>query len=258
MRTLFLLRRNLAAREVYSNENDSKFSSLRGKHEGRRCFIVGNGPSLRIEDLQRIHELNDIGFAFNKIYLAFDQTDFRPTYYIVEDVLMVDSVRDEVLKLQPFTKLFPYDYEPIFRNSSNSLYYYWDIGLRLSKKPEFHPNPFYIRSGGTVTFTALQLAVFLGCNPIYLIGCDFSFSVPNQTIKHDNEVVISDGEKNHFHPDYRKQGEKWCAPKLDLQLEAYQAARRYADQHSIQIFNATRGGRLEVFERKDLDSVLHQ
>ncbi len=38
-------------------------------------------------------------------------------------------------------------------------------------------------------------------------------------------------------------------------LAAYTEAKRYADTHGIKIYNATRGGKLEVFERVDFDSL---
>ena len=38
---------------------------------------------------------------------------------------------------------------------------------------------------------------------------------------------------------------------------AYEKAKRYGDEHGIQIFNATRGGMLEVFPRVTLDSLFH-
>ena len=42
----------------------------------------------------------------------------------------------------------------------------------------------------------------------------------------------------------------------DLMLQGYQAARRYADQHAaFKIYNATRGGCLEVFDRVDFDTL---
>jgi hypothetical protein len=36
----------------------------------------------------------------------------------------------------------------------------------------------------------------------------------------------------------------------------YKAKKKVADKYGIKIFNATRGGVLEVIERVDLDSVL--
>jgi hypothetical protein len=41
-----------------------------------------------------------------------------------------------------------------------------------------------------------------------------------------------------------------------LMEEAYKNARDYCDTHGIQIYNATRGGKLEVFERVALEDVL--
>ena len=38
--------------------------------------------------------------------------------------------------------------------------------------------------------------------------------------------------------------------------KAYMAAHQYADSHGIKIYNATRGGELEVFERVELDGML--
>ena len=47
---------------------------FRGIHQGASCFLIGNGPSLRAEDLTQIKELGIPSFAFNRIYYIFDQT----------------------------------------------------------------------------------------------------------------------------------------------------------------------------------------
>ena len=36
---------------------------------------------------------------------------------------------------------------------------------------------------------------------------------------------------------------------------AYKGAKIYAEKHGITILNATRGGRLEVFDRVDFDNL---
>ncbi len=68
-----------------AESESSRTAALRDCHRGRRGFIVGNGPSLRMEDLDRLQ--SEISFGSNKIYLAFDKTAWRPTYYSVIDVL---------------------------------------------------------------------------------------------------------------------------------------------------------------------------
>ena len=59
-----------------------RIARLRNKHAGQRCFIVANGPSLRPEDLDLLQRSGEITFGMNRIYKLFDQTRWRPTYYV--------------------------------------------------------------------------------------------------------------------------------------------------------------------------------
>ena len=58
--------------------------------------------------------------------------------------------------------------------------------------------------------------------------------------------------KDYFHDDDRQ-------PRTSFPLEetflGYQAIRDYARRHDIQIFNTTRGGKLEVFPRVTFDTL---
>ncbi|NQU09812.1 hypothetical protein HQ590_03405, partial [bacterium] len=77
--------------------NDWRLAAYRNRHRGRRCFVLGNGPSLRTADLDRLQ--TEITFASNKIYLAFDQTAWRPTYYTVVDLLVAENNSDRIRDL---------------------------------------------------------------------------------------------------------------------------------------------------------------
>ena len=48
----------------------------------------------------------------------------------------------------------------------------------------------------------------------------------------------------------------WGVPDIMNVTKAYISAKRYADEHDIKIYNTTRGGKLEVFERLEFDKVL--
>ncbi len=43
---------------------------------------------------------------------------------------------------------------------------------------------------------------------------------------------------------------------IDRSLFVYRLLKKYADRHGIKIYNATRGGNLEVFPRVQLEDVL--
>ena len=237
-------------------DNDRYLRGLRGKHAGEATIIIGNGPSLTVEDLTTIGRKRVLTFAFNKIFLAFENTPFRPDYYVVEDPGVALNTRREMEQLHGFPKLFPYDYRIELRNVPGAHFYYHDWTDPTPQAPGFATSPFCVHWGGSVVYSALQFAAYMGCSPIYLIGCDFSFVTPKQRDRLRPHVLISSGETNHFHPDYRRAGERWYVPRLDAQLLAFGKARSVLESRGDQVFNATRGGKLDVFERRDLDGVL--
>ena len=67
------------------HRSEYEIEKFRNIHESEDCFIIGNGPSLRPEDLDKIHELGYCSFASNKIYNIFKSTKWRPTYVTVSD-----------------------------------------------------------------------------------------------------------------------------------------------------------------------------
>jgi len=99
--------------------------------------------------------------------------------------------------------------------------------------------------GWTVTYVCLQLAVYMGFKEIYLIGVDFNYS-----------ANLLD-ERNHFSPDYIKPGGTVGNIFVEEVRNAYTSAKKYADSHGLKIYNATRGGKLEVFERVDFDDLFN-
>src|SRR4030095_13353193 len=71
-----------------------KLSPFENRHRGARCFIIGIGPSLAMTDLDKLR--SELTFAANKIYLAFDKTDWRPNYYVAEDDHMIRQNHEQI------------------------------------------------------------------------------------------------------------------------------------------------------------------
>lgn len=68
-----------------------QLSKYKNRHKGQRCFIVANGPSLTSKDLDLLHERGEVAFGMNRIYKMFEQTNWRPIYYVCEDELIAKS-----------------------------------------------------------------------------------------------------------------------------------------------------------------------
>lgn len=70
------------ARHYYLFKEGRRLKKLKNIHLGKRCFIIGNGPSLKAEDLSKLYKNNEITFAFNRIYHIFDQTKWLSLIHI--------------------------------------------------------------------------------------------------------------------------------------------------------------------------------
>lgn len=99
--------------------NDQKLLALKDLHRGQHCFIVGNGPSLTIADLDRLQ--HEITFASNRITLAFEETKWRPTYYTLCDRVVAESNETMVRELS-MTKIFAHFVRPIFQGDPNAVF----------------------------------------------------------------------------------------------------------------------------------------
>lgn len=238
--------------------NDRRVAALKDKHRGNRCFIIGSGPSLKIEDLDRLKD--EITFGCNKIYLAFDQTEWRPTYYSILDVLVAENNKTAINELK-LCKIFREDVRPYFSDAEDII---WLKSMDMPIVDGEYEGRFSVNAlegvygGWTVLYPQIQLAFFMGIREIYLIGVDFSFDVPKSTGKkcQSGEILEHQGETNHFHPEYRMPGETWTIPLLDLQYKAFLAAKKAVENRGSYIFNASRKTALDVFPCVDFDHVL--
>lgn len=240
-------------------KNDFKIKSLKNKHLGRRCFIIGSGPSLKVEDLDKLK--NEVTFACNKIYLAFESTDWRPTYYSVYDVLVAENNKQEIQSLNSF-KIFGESVKPYF--DVDSAIWIKELGqpcINDEYTCNFSENCLVGANGGwTVIYLQMQLAYYMGIREIYLLGLDFKFDVPEATGKNciSGAILRHQGEINHFHPDYRKPNETWTMPLLELQYKAFAEAKFRFEKHGGMIFNASRKTALDLFPLVNIDHVLSE
>lgn len=225
-----------------------KIRSLKNSKEGERCFIVGSGPSLDINQLNAL--INEDSFGANRIYKMFNNTLWRPNYYVIQD--RYDETKGVYEKL---------DVEYFFVSD-----FYWkEHGMNNPKAICFHINrtlkqthdlPFsedvskYVQAASTVTFSMIQFAAYMGYKEIFLVGMDHTYA----NVTNDKGVIIQrNNVKSHAFDD-EKPNE--VVANISYMEDAYRAARNYCESHGIGIYNATIGGALEIFERKDFWEVV--
>jgi hypothetical protein len=217
----------------------------KNSHNGERCFIVATGPSLRMADLDKLYENGIYSISMNKIYHAFDRTTWRPDSYMAEDMQVIEQNWADINNLK-IKNMFVAD-----RNILHCTYkmrkgiiryniHQEDVYTVARGKCKFSETLEWGTYGaGTVTYSCIQLAAYMGFKEIYLLGTDFTYGNMGAAGNHFYEQ--EDKKNNNF--------------DRDACLAAYETAKRYADEHDIKIYNATRGGALEVFPRVDFDTL---
>ena len=74
-------------------ESKRKLAALKDSHKGERCFVVGNGPSLKNTDLSKLKD--DFSIGMNRIFLAADELNFTPDILVcVNDLVVEQSVKE--------------------------------------------------------------------------------------------------------------------------------------------------------------------
>jgi len=241
------LRLKLADKGFAFIKNDRRLLALKNKHFQQRAFVIGNGPSLKKTNLKLLK--NEITIASNKIYL---KKDFHPTYYTVEDQLLAMQFYKQINKVTSTTKLFPQDLKRLgIKSDKNTIFF--RLLHQYPNYPQFQPNALKsLYSGGTITYTNLQLALYMGIKEVYLIGVDFDYGSLD---KASGDYLINSRENPYFHPQYREHNERWNLPHLSRMKKSFKTAKMFYKNNKGIIYNATIGGKLEVFPRVKYQSL---
>jgi len=222
-----------------------RLAALKDKHKGERCFIVGNGPSLKQTDLSRLKGEYTLGQ--NRIYLAFPEMGFSTSYYLSVNDLVVEQCQDDIQDL-PMPMFVSWRSRRWLKPRDNLYFIHTTYtGEKFAKDIRER-----VWEGGTVTYTSLQVAYFLGFSQVILVGVDHNYVTQGRP----NETVVSQGDDpNHFHPGYFGKGFRWQLPDLIQWEDAYRLARRTYEAGGRSVIDATIGGKLRVFQRVDYASL---
>jgi len=191
---------------------------------------------------------DEYSFSVNSIVKILNKTDWRPTYYGIQDANVFEKINKDILS----SKL-----ENIFVGHR----LYREFNLSKSYIPYFHYSCFHAKHGEivplssgfstdaseivydgySVTYSMLQIAVYMGFDKIYLLGCDCNYDTNGK--QHFVESGFFD---------------KQAASVGERMIYAYTVAKKYADKKGVKIYNSTRGGMLEVFERINFDILFNK
>lgn len=243
----------------YEYKNSKYFNEIKkfkNIHNNKRCFIIGNGPSLQAKDLDKLKD--EITFGTNKIFFMFNNTKWRPTYYCCTDYLLAKNIIDDINNMNEVKEKF-IPYKNIHFNDNNQIKGERRILVNFNDKKRFPQNfsediSNEVCCGHTVTYVAIQIAIYMGFKEIYLIGIDHNYSMYKDI---NGKIIVNNKVKDYFTEGYKNNKKEGVGNigNLEMMNISYKTAKKYADKNNIKIYNATRGGKLEVFKRVDFDKI---
>jgi len=249
---------------LITRKDIKRLKALHNKFKGNRIFVMGNGPSMNKTPLHLLK--NEYTFGVNRIYLLFDRIDWRPSFYTAFDLRVVPDNKNEINALDIQYKFFATKHRSLLGEDKNK-YWYQDNSRKDGLDNRFEPEAVYtgFGGGGSITHLAIQLAFYLGFDPIYLIGVDADYKIL-PTVKQSGPDKFGDGillnlestkddDPNHFDPRYFGKGKKWHNPNVPEMLRGFLDCRLAIEKRGRRIYNATVGGMLYIFERVDFTSL---
>lgn len=220
-----------------------KVKDYKDIHKGKRCFIIATGPSLTMEDIESLK--NEYTISMNSICKLYDETQWRPTYYAIQDNYVFEKLQNIIRAHKEVPVFISDNIFKKYKRENDWIEYPTDTKYHscdaLDQKyyAKFSGDAYEIvYDGYSIAYSCLELAVYMGFKEIYLLGADCSYNGPKE---HFVDSGVEDRNR------------KFATPKL---IVAYEEAKKYADSHGIKIYNATRGGVLEVFPRVKLEEIL--
>ncbi len=230
---------------------------IRNSHLNESCFIIGNGPSLTKEDLATLHNKNIDTFAVNRIFKIFPETDWRPTYYVSTDAVLIRDTLKEVDEIPARIKFIPLQNKYYLGITVKDAKYFFRNDIRENDQPEGFSLDCsdQVNMRGTVTIACMQLAMHLGYKYIYLLGIDHNF---DKVITENGEVIIDPSVKNYFIEGYDSDVSKEVQHDLGTTTKSYMDVKRFVDKTDVKIYNASRQTKLTVFDRITFEDALEQ
>ena len=243
----------------YARHFESELSSLKmlkNSKVGERCFIIGNGPSLKEQDLLLL--TNEYTFITNH-FLNHDQLqEINPSFYCASDANFFfpninSQWESKLADLPEKTKLF-FSYRSAKKiMESKIITRYKSYFLKYHAKKIWEYNKFqsnvenFVYSGDTVIIDfCLPLALYMGFSEIYLLGvdCNYSFGSSGK-VSYGFRTENVNTERSS---DAYLQG-KW----IDNVFRSYRVVR---DSSDISIYDATHKGHLDVFPKVEFVDIV--
>lgn len=264
-----LTRYRLSAVNFYLRHHDVLRANrtIWNRHKGERCFILCNGPSVKLQDISALK--NETVIAVSNGYLHPEYSEIKPKYHCIPQItysekmtsgLTMDwfrEIHNSIGKAELFL-----DQQEWALVQENNLFIsrtvrYVCMGRRGFPDSGAIPDlTGIIPRVQTVPIMAIMIALYMGFTEIYLLGTDHDWFVKKE-YKYFYEPGLLKGVDIGVRPDGTLETTLWDEiPAISKVWTQYRSVKKIAAASGAVIRNATYGGMLDEFERVPLEIVL--
>jgi hypothetical protein len=242
-----------------------RIRKLKNINAGKRCFIIGNGPSINSMDLTLLK--NEFTFCLNAFILHKNIDLIDPKCYISGNPLLLKSafLQEDIASFlrakKSIIKVFDYVFTKPVRTIMNSFDNVYFLKFNQEKRILSRGDFFFdltkelpASDSSVLIQAAIPLAVYMGFKKIILVGCDCSYHTGKDFGKTDvNHFYRESKNKNLmevFNRSRELYSDYWTKKShYELVIREWTIVKKCIENRGIEIINAGVGGKLNVFRR---------
>lgn len=237
-------------------------AKYKNQYAGKRCFILGSGPSIKDQDLTKLRD--EWTFAMNTFCMHKQYDQIHPKFYVIfhSEYLRGDKTSIEFLntlssKIHEDTILvLPLKTKRLFESLNvlpkNKKIYIYVRGFMEKEKPDGFNITRAVPSPMSVSVMCLIVALYMGFDPIYLMGLEHNWLAipPKMDFPH-----FSDSYSGQFlHRDSSETYEQNCWTSYLL----FRNYRLLSKSTKSKIINLTPTSYLDTFPFDKYENIISQ
>lgn len=261
--------------QLYTNTKGENISAdsilvqnkeLKDKYKGKRCFIVGAGGSIKMQDLKVLK--NEVVFGLNEFFLHPDYKEIAPKYLVFsgfgihnvpteKQILWYQDYEKRIEGIStPLINICDYNYLAknglLMRSGVKFMRYENNYDLIMEQGIDAAGNLYASQGVGAM---AIQIAVYMGFSEIVLLGYDHDWLLrmfdnqPTHFFDHNSSIIYKG------HREVEGITVLYQLQSMTKLFSNYVQIKKYTDSKHINILNATAGGMLDVFPRVQFETL---
>ena len=257
-----------------------KNEELRNKYEGETCFVIGNGPSLKLE--KRLGELKNYKvFSVNQFYRSEWFDVVQPDFHVMVDPLFFnlsdqnETHRDTLermrkIALQEKTQMIlPADAYGFIKENLGNVENHYYIKERYAVSEAYkkkYDMAGYLPASCNVVLTAIYCAIYMGFKRIVILGCDMTGLLDNYIKRSPNKEIekfshvysYTEEEKKRMQDVHKMHTNEFMLHGFYKMFRDFRVLKIKCNELGIDLTNATQETALDCIPFSVLDNILNE